>query len=161
MYFSSLFRMISFRCKEFFTFLYFHFNMFSHLNRKKREKESWRKILPRQFLSCHSFLRSNFFFLSFRCEKRISIEAARGRFFCCGSRLATYFYLILFNGAYTNWMNLSVWFMKGTRQKEERERSKWKKKSTEWKKSPLICSQHFHRLWIDLVEEKKIESKYS
>lgn len=58
-----------------------------------------KKLLPLLLLS-RQFLYSNFFpVFSFRFFfKRI--------FFCCGSTLATYFYMIPFNGAYMNWMNV-------------------------------------------------------
>lgn len=70
-----------------------------------------KKLLP-LLLHSRQFLYSNF--------SRVFLSFFQAHFFfCCGSILATYFYMILFNGAYMNWMNvfrgesreISVWLM--------------------------------------------------
>lgn len=158
--------MISFRCKEFFTFLYFcAFNMRSQSN-----TEIERCFLVNSFLPIRLF---HFFFL--RSLLKHHNARTGGWFFCCGSRLATYFYLILFNGAYTNWMSLSVWFLKGTRRKKRRQNwvrgisphllvafpstlnwSSWKNFESKYSEALIRTQTHSHTPLTDRNSHKQI-----
>lgn len=88
-----LFKMISFRWQgiQVFIFMLSTSSLIRsvHLASKKSEVE-----LRDTFLSILFFKNILFFSLTF-CST-----------FCCGSRLATYFYMIHSNGAYMNWMRV-------------------------------------------------------